>query len=81
MLTYPRTDSRYITTDVADTLKERLKACSVGPYRKLAGSLSMRPIRKNASFVDNKKVTDHHAIIPTEQFVDLQTMTNEERKV
>ena len=41
----------------------------------------MRPIRKNASFVDNKKVTDHHAIIPTEQFVDLQTMTNEERKV
>ena len=81
LLTYPRTDSRYITTDVADTLKERLKACSVGPYRKLAGSLSMRPIRKNASFVDNKKVTDHHAIIPTEQFVDLQTMTNEERKV
>lgn len=81
VLTYPRTDSRYITTDVADTLKERLKACSVGPYRKLAGSLSMRPIRKNASFVDNKKVTDHHAIIPTEQFVDLQTMTNEERKV
>ena len=55
VLTYPRTDSRYITTDVADTLKERLKACSVGPYRKLAGSLSMRPIRKNASFVDNKK--------------------------
>ena len=46
VLTYPRTDSRYITTDVADTLKERLKACSVGPYRKLAGSLSMRPIRK-----------------------------------
>ena len=44
VLTYPRTDSRYITTDVADTLKERLKACSVGPYRKLAGSLSMRPI-------------------------------------
>ena len=41
----------------------------------------MRPIRKNASFVDNKKVTDHHAIIPTEQFVDLQAMTNEERKV
>ena len=54
VLTYPRTDSRYITTDVADTLKERLKACAVGPYRKLAGSLSMKPIRKNGSFVDNK---------------------------
>lgn len=81
VLTYPRTDSRYITTDVADTLKERLKACAVGPYRKLAGSLSMKPVRKNASFVDNKKVTDHHAIIPTEQFVDLTHMTNEERRI
>ena len=81
VLTYPRTDSRYITTDVADTLKERLRACSVGPYRKLAGSLAMKPIRKNASFVDNKKVTDHHAIIPTEQFVDLTHMTNEERRI
>lgn len=81
VLTYPRTDSRYITTDVADTLKERLRACSVGPYQKLAGSLAMKPIRKNASFVDNKKVTDHHAIIPTEQFVDLTHMTNEERRI
>lgn len=81
VLTYPRTDSRYITSDVADTLKERLKACAVGPYRKLAASLSMKPIRKSASFVDNQKVTDHHAIIPTEQFVDLMHMTSEERKI
>lgn len=81
VLTYPRTDSRYLTTDVADTLKERLRACSVGPYRKLAASLAMKPIRKNASFVDNKKVGDHHAIIPTEQFVDLAHMTNEERRI
>lgn len=81
VLTYPRTDSRYITTDVADTLKERLRACAVGPYRKLAASLSMKPIRKNASFVDNKKVSDHHAIIPTEQYVDLTHMTNEERRI
>ena len=33
VLTYPRTDSRYIGKDVAETLKERLKACAVGPYR------------------------------------------------
>ena len=81
VLTYPRTDSRYIGKDVAETLKERLKACAVGPYRKLAGSLAMRPIRTNGSFVDDKKVSDHHAIIPTEQFVDLSHMTNEERKI
>lgn len=81
VLTYPRTDSRYIGKDVAATIKERLKACSVGPYRKLAGPLSMHPIRTNSSFVDDKKVSDHHAIIPTEQFVQLEHMTNEERRI
>lgn len=81
VLTYPRTDSRYIGTDVAETLKERLLACAVGPYGKLAGSLANKPIVTNKSFVDNKKVSDHHAIIPTEQYVQLDHMTNEERKI
>lgn len=81
VLTYPRTDSRYISTDVAETLKERLRACAVGPYRKMAGSLAMKPIRINGSFVDNKKVSDHHAIIPTEQFVQLDHMTVDERRI
>ena len=81
VLTYPRTDSRYIGKDVVPTLKERLKACSVGPYRTLAGTLINRPLQVNAGFVDDKKVSDHHAIIPTEQFVQLDHMTNEERKI
>ena len=81
VLTYPRTDSRYIGKDVADTLKERLQACAVGPYRKLAGKLLLQPIRTNKSFVDDGKVSDHHAIIPTEQFVQLDHMSSEERKI
>ncbi len=81
VLTYPRTDSRYIGKDVVPTLKERLKACSVGPYRSLAGGLLRKPLQVNSSFVDDKKVSDHHAIIPTEQFVQLEHMTNEERKI
>ena len=81
VLTYPRTDSRYIGSDVVPTLKERLKACGVGPYKKLAGPLIMNPIKTSKSFVDDKKVSDHHAIIPTEQFVQLEHMTNEERKI
>lgn len=81
VLTYPRTDSRYIGTDVVPTIRERLKACAVGPYRKMAGVLSMKPVKANKSFVDDKKVSDHHAIIPTEQFVQLEHMTNEERKI
>ncbi len=81
VLTYPRTDSRYIGKDIVPTLKERLKACGTGPYRKLAGVLLTRPIQASTSFVDDKKVSDHHAIIPTEQFVQLDHMTNEERKI
>ncbi len=81
VLTYPRTDSKYIGTDVADTIKDRLKACAVGPYKKLAGNLIMKPVKVNKSFVDDKKVSDHHAIIPTEQYVQLEHMTNEERKI
>ena len=81
VLTYPRTDSRYIGKDIVPTIKERLKACGIGPYRKLAGALMNKPVQVNGCFVDDKKVSDHHAIIPTEQFVQLDHMTNEERKI
>ena len=81
VLTYPRTDSKYIGTDIVDTIKDRLRACGIGPYKKLAGSLLMKPLQTNKSFVDDKKVSDHHAIIPTEQYVQLEHMTNEERKI
>ncbi len=81
VLTYPRTDSRYLTTDIVGTLKERLEAISIGPYKKMAAILARKPIVTNASFVDNQKVSDHHAIIPTEQFVNLENMSSEERKI
>lgn len=79
VLTYPRTDSRYLTTDIVDTLKERLQAISVGPYRKLATQVKV--IKPSKAFVDNSKVSDHHAIIPTEQYPELSNMSLEERKI
>lgn len=81
VLTYPRTDSRYLTSDILPTLKERLKACAVGPYRTLAGRLTMQALPAKPFFVDNSKVSDHHAIIPTEQFVQLDHMTIDERRI
>ena len=81
VLTYPRTDSRYITKDVVPTLKERLQAVSVGPYRSFAWRLLAKPVRADKRFVDDSKVSDHHAIIPTEEFVRMDQMTNEERKI
>ena len=81
VLTYPRTDSRYITRDIVPTLKERLQAVCTGPYRTIAASILKKPIRADNSFVNDAKVSDHHAIIPTEEYVVLEHMTNEERKV
>ena len=81
VLTYPRTDSRYLSADIVPTLKERLKACSIGPYKTLAGRLVNQPLPSKPFFVDNSKVSDHHAIIPTEQFVQMDHMTIDERRI
>ena len=81
VLTYPRTDSRYIGSDVVPTIKERLKACNIGPYKQFIPELLRKPVPVSKAFVDDKKVSDHHAIIPTEEFVQLDRMSNEERKI
>lgn len=81
ILTYPRTDSRYITTDIVATIPDRLKAISIGEYRIVAEELLKGKIIGNKSFVDNSKVSDHHAIIPTEQKPNLALLSSEERKI
>ncbi|AZJ18610.1 DNA topoisomerase III [Bacillus wiedmannii bv. thuringiensis] len=81
VLTYPRTDSRYISSDIVGTLPDRLKACGVGEYRPLAHKVLQKPIKANKSFVDDSKVSDHHAIIPTEGYVNFSAFTDKERKI
>lgn len=81
VLTYPRTDSRFISTDIVPTLKDRLKACSVSDYRLIANKILMKPIKTNSSFVNDARVSDHHAIIPTEEPVQLSAMNDKERKI
>lgn len=81
LLTYPRTDSRYITDDVVPTLPERLKAIAVGPYREAANALLRSKPIQTKYIVNNARVTDHHAIIPTEQYVDLNRLTRDERNI
>ncbi|NLP28129.1 MAG: DNA topoisomerase III [Clostridia bacterium] len=81
ILTYPRTDSRYLTSDIVDTLKDRIKACGVGPYSKVAMKLMRSPIKASKHFVDDSKVSDHHAIIPTEESVVLSNLSDKERKI
>ena len=81
ILTYPRTDSRYISTDIVPTLKDRLNSIAIGEYRIVAQELMKNNINGHKGFVDNSKVSDHHAIIPTEERPNLSNLSSEERKV
>lgn len=81
LLTYPRTDSRYITDDMVPTLPERLRSVAVGPYAEMARFILKGKIQTSRRLVDNNKVTEHSAIIPTEETVRLGNLNNEERHI
>lgn len=76
-LTYPRTDSRYLTDDIIPTLPERVRAAAAGELSSIARECKTI----NRSCINNAKVSDHHAIIPTEQRVDLSAMNTDEKRV
>ncbi len=80
VLTYPRTDSRYLTEDIVETIPERLSALPK-EYFKFKNTLLKTKIKGNSNFVNNKKVSDHHAIIPTEQPVYYDEFTEKEKKI
>lgn len=81
VLTYPRTDSKYLTTDIVATLPDRVKACRKGNLKDICGSILRTPIKGNKSFVDNAKVGDHHGIIPTEQQPIFSSFSSHEQKI
>lgn len=81
LLTYPRTDSRYISKDIVPTLKDRLRSLCIDDYEVFARELLKKDIKANKRFVDDGKVSDHHAIIPTEEYVDLRYLSPNELKI
>jgi len=81
LLTYPRTDSRYISDDVVPTLPDRLKAVMVDSYKSFAQEIMRNRPLKTKYLVNNAKVTDHHAIIPTEESPDLWQLSGPERNI
>ncbi|MDT2796728.1 DNA topoisomerase III [Enterococcus cecorum] len=80
VVTYPRTDSKYLTTDMQNTMKERLQAISdFNPQ--------VKTIIKNGSKVvlkrvfNNALVSDHHALIPTEQRANFAKLSSDEQRI
>ncbi|WP_036729055.1 DNA topoisomerase III [Peptoniphilus mikwangii] len=81
ILTYPRTDSRYLTEDIVPTISERLKSMNTGSYRKYIKEILTGKINASKNFVDDSKVSDHHAIIPTEQPLRIDELDDKEIKI
>ncbi len=79
LISYPRTDSRHLSQDVAQTLP-RIVQTIAAPYREhLAPGTGERPLGRR--YVDDAKVTDHHAIIPTTTSPERASLTPDERKI
>lgn len=80
IVTYPRTDSKYLPQDVKSTMKERLQAIS--PHYPEAKDA----LKKGSKVLQNRvfndaKVSDHYALIPTEQSPRFEKLSNEEQKI
>lgn len=79
LLSYPRTDSRHLSKDVAATLASVVRSIAA-PYQDLlAPGTGERPLSRR--FVDDSKVTDHHAIIPTATPPERAALSPDERKI
>ena len=82
IVTYPRTDSRYITPDIVPTLKDRVKALQGTAFSRIVDEyLEQGFATDNPRFVDESKVSDHHAIIPTEEKVRLDKLSYDEKRL
>src|SRR5438552_18075213 len=78
LISYPRTDSRHLSQDIAGTLPRIIKAIAAPYQAHLAPSSGERPLGRR--FVDDAKVTDHHAIIPTTTSPEKANLSSEEGK-
>lgn len=81
IVTYPRTDSKHLTSDMKDTLQDRIKAVQTGPYRPLAATILKSTVSAQKGVIDDAKVSDHHAIIPTEENPPLHELSANETKL
>lgn len=81
IVSYPRSDSRYVTEGEAEMFADILKKIAVLTQYGSFFPLPIESITQNKRYVNEKKVTDHYAIIPTEQVPILEKLSTEEQKI
>ncbi len=84
VMSYPRTDSQYLSTDIYDEIVKHLESCNFGIFQPIIEKIDFDSISADKSYFNNQKVTDHHALIPTIN-PDMETiysqLSEDERKV
>lgn len=80
-LTYPRTDAKYLTQDMYETIPERLQTITEEPYKEIAKTILKLPLNKSKRIFNDSLVSDHHAIILTEQKTNLFTLDANEKRI
>lgn len=80
-ITYPRTDSRFLSNDMKGTIKPLIETLNkIEKFEKYTEKLLDLEVKDNKRIFDDKKITDHHAIIPTLK-VNINNMTTDEKKI
>ncbi len=79
LITYPRTDSRYLSDDMKETVRKTLYALDIPEYHPYL--MGIPGLKFTGRIIDNSKITDHHAIIPTPKKPDLERLSTDERRI
>ncbi len=80
-LSYPRTSSQHLSTSLALEIKDNLRACNIEPYKKFVTEILSKQIKLTTRHVDDKKISDHHALLPTSKSADMSTLSDKEKKI
>jgi DNA topoisomerase-3 len=81
-ITYPRTSSRHLSSSVNSELRGHVEAANIGPYIPFIRQiLADGKLKLTNRHVDDKKVADHHAIIPTNQRINPNAVAPDEKRI
>ncbi len=80
LLTYPRTDSRYLSSDMPKKIADTLSRLPE-PYASMIKATEFRPGVVTKRYYDDSRVSDHHAIVPTEKTANLSALPIDERNI
>ncbi|MFY9224121.1 MAG: DNA topoisomerase 3 [Blastocatellia bacterium] len=80
-ITYPRTDSQHLSTTLAQQIKGHLLACNVAPYQQFVSQILSSQIKLTSRHISDKHIRDHHAIIPTTNVIDFNSLNDNEQKI